>query len=226
MRKETLWEAKVRENPGHSQWYIDRFAALRDEGADLHGEARLIDAMAARGSRILDAGCGPGRVGGELARRGHRVVGVDVDPTLVAAAERDHPDGRWLVGDLTELDAVLAAGSPADRAGEPPVADPHGPFDLIVCAGNVMAFLAPGSAPEVLAGFASRLAVDGRAVVAFGAGRGYDFDAFLDDAARASLAVDATYSTWDLRPLAADSDFLVAILSRGPSAEPVEPGSH
>jgi hypothetical protein len=32
------------------------------DGADLAGEARLIDAMVARGSGILDAGCGSGRV--------------------------------------------------------------------------------------------------------------------------------------------------------------------
>lgn len=50
--------------PGHSQWYIERFRTMAREGADLEGEARLIDAMVARGSRILDAGCGPGRVGG------------------------------------------------------------------------------------------------------------------------------------------------------------------
>ena len=53
---------------------------MRRDGADLHGEARLIDAMLPRGARILDAGAGPGRVGGELSRRGHTVVGVDVDP--------------------------------------------------------------------------------------------------------------------------------------------------
>jgi SAM-dependent methyltransferase len=199
-RKESLWEAQVRRNPGHSEWYIQRFEQMRAEGADLHGEARLIDAMAVRGSRILDAGCGPGRVGGELARRGHAVVGVDVDPVLIAAAAKDHPDCTWLEGDLSELDL------PASGIAEP--------FDLIVCAGNVMAFLAPGTAPEVLSRFAAHLVPGGRAVVGFGAGRGYEFGQFFDDAQAAGLAVDLRLATWDLRPWEAESDFLVAVLAK------------
>ena len=135
-----------------------------------------------------------------LARRGHTVVGVDVDPVLVAAAGKDHPDCTWLEGDLSELDL------PASGIAEP--------FDLIVCAGNVMAFLAPGTAPEVLARFAAHLAPGGRAVVGFGAGRGYDFGQFFADAQAAGLAVDLRLATWDLRPLEADSDFLVAVLAK------------
>lgn len=198
MRKETLWEAQVRANPGHSQWYIDRFAALRAEGADLHGEARLIDAMLQRGAAILDAGCGPGRVGGELAARGHRVTGVDVDPVLVNRARTDFPNARWEIGDLSELDL------PEER-------DPG--FDLIVCAGNVLTFLAEGTSSTVLERFAAHLAPTGRLVTAFGTARGYAPQTFLADAAAANLVVDSLHSTWDLRPYTEDSDFLVAILS-------------
>ncbi len=72
--------------PGHSEWYIERFRKMAAEGADLGGEARLIDAMVPPRSRVLDAGCGPGRLGAELHARGHTVVGVDVDPALIAAA--------------------------------------------------------------------------------------------------------------------------------------------
>src|ERR1700761_274830 len=97
--------------PGHSQWYIERFRRLAAEGADLAGEARLIDAMVSRHARILDAGCGPGRVGAELSKRGHTVVGVDADPALIEAARPDHPDGRWLVANLAELD-LPALGEP------------------------------------------------------------------------------------------------------------------
>src|ERR1700722_15953327 len=86
-----------------SQWYIDRFERLAAQGVDLAGEARLIDALVVPGSRVLDAGCGTGRVAAELAARGHVVVGVDIDPALIAVAS-EHPGPTWLVADLVDLD--------------------------------------------------------------------------------------------------------------------------
>lgn len=198
VRKETVWEARRRENPGHSQWYIQRFEAMRSEGADLDGEARLIDAMLPRDSRILDAGCGPGRVGGELARRGHRVSGVDVDPELIEAARADHPDVDWRVGDLAELEAP-AAGDAAD---------------LLVCAGNVMTFLAPGTSGEVLRRFHAQLVPGGRAVIGFGTDRGYDPEVFRSEASAAGFTVDHLFSSWELHPYPGDTSFLVAVLAR------------
>jgi len=194
----TRWEQKTAVNPSHSTWYVERFRAMAAQGADLAGEARLVDAMLPRGARVLDAGSGPGRVGAELAARGHTVVGVDVDPVLIEAAQADHPGSTWLVGDIAELD-LPAAG----------IAEP---FDLVVCAGNVVTFLAPGTEVEVLRRFRAHLAPGGRAVVGFGAGRGYAFDQFFADADDAGLEVQLRLSTWDLRPFTADADFLVAVL--------------
>lgn len=204
MVEQSLWMQKVEADPGHSQWYIDRFRALAQAGEDLVGEARLIDAMASRGARILDAGCGPGRVGGYLAAAGHDVVGVDVDPALIAAAEQDHPGPRWLVGDLAELD-LPARGIPE-------------PFDLIVAAGNVMTFVAPSTRVQVLSRLRAHLAADGRVVIGFGAGRDYEFGQFFQDASRAGLTPDLLLSTWDLRVFTDKSDFLVAVLI------PIPPG--
>ncbi|MCV7217210.1 class I SAM-dependent methyltransferase [Mycobacterium crocinum] len=198
MVETSLWMQKVAADPGHSQWYIERFRAMERAGDDVVGEARLIDAMARRGSHILDAGCGPGRVGGYLAGVGHRVVGVDVDPALIEAAEHDHPGPRWLVGDLAELDL------PARGITEP--------FDIIVSAGNVMTFLAPSTRVQVLSRLRAHLAADGRAVIGFGAGRDYAYSQFLDDAAEAGFGQDLLLSTWDVRPFTDDSDFLVALL--------------
>ncbi|SEA52486.1 Methyltransferase domain-containing protein [Mycobacterium sp. 283mftsu] len=198
MVEQSLWMQKVEADPGHSQWYIERFRTLARAGEDLVGEARLIDAMASRGARILDAGCGPGRIGGYLAAAGHDVVGVDVDPALIAAAEEDHPGPRWLVGDLAELD-LPARGIPE-------------PFDLIVSAGNVMTFVAPSTRVQVLSRLRAHLADDGRVVIGFGAGRDYEFGQFFQDASQAGLTPDLLLSTWDLRVFTDKSDFLVAVL--------------
>ena len=198
MVEQSIWMQKVTADPGHSDWYIERFRAMARAGDDLAGEARFVDAMAPRGARILDAGCGPGRLGGYLAKAGHHVVGVDVDPALIAAAAQDHPGPQWLVGDLAELDL------PARGIVEP--------FDVIASAGNVMAFLAPSTRVQVLGRLRAHLADDGRAAIGFGAGRDYAFTEFFDDAAHAGFAPDLLLSTWDLRPFTDDSDFLVAIL--------------
>src|SRR3954452_23024346 len=128
MAEQSIWMQKVKAEPGHSHWYVDRFRSMARAVEDLAGEARLVDAMAPRGARILDAGCGPGRLGGYLSSVGPHVVGVDVDPVLIEAAEQDHPGPRWLVGDLADLD-LPAHGIPE-------------PFDVIVSAGNVVTFLA------------------------------------------------------------------------------------
>lgn len=197
--EQSAWMQIVDENPNHSQWYIERFRAMAARGDDLDGEARLIDAMASRGARILDAGCGPGRTGGRLHELGHRVTGVDVDPALIEAAEVDHPGPAWRVGDLATLDLRDEEGRQA-------------PFDLIVCAGNVMTFLAPSTRGDVLAGFARHLADGGRAVIGFGAGRGYTFDEFRRDARDAGLTEHVLLGGWALEPFADDGGFIVAVL--------------
>ncbi|MEO3778310.1 class I SAM-dependent methyltransferase [Micromonospora sp. B11E3] len=202
MANPTRWATDT--GPEHSQWYIDRFRRLAAEGADLAGEARLLDALVAPGSRILDAGCGTGRVGAVLAARGHTVVGVDADPALVEAARADHPGARWLVGDLAELD--LAA------AGEPE------PFDAAVVAGNVMAFVAPGTERQVLRRVAAHLRPDGVVAVGFGTDRGYPLTDFDADAVAAGLRLEHRFATWDLRPWRDDADFAVTVLRR-PAAD-------
>lgn len=194
------WLRMIEQNPGHSAWYIERFRSMAAAGQDLDGEARLVDAMAPRRARILDAGCGPGRVGGRLAALGHDIVGVDLDPALIVAAEADHPGPTWLVADLSELD--LAARGIA------------GGFDVEVCAGNVMTFLDPSTRRAVLERLAAHLAPQGRLVVGFGAGRGYEFDDFFADADAVGLHAELSLGTWDLRPFGPGSDFLVAVLAR------------
>lgn len=201
MARPTRWVTDTKE--GHSEWYIERFRTMAAEGADLAGEARLVDAMVPRHARILDGGCGPGRVGAELHARGHDVVGVDADPKLIAAAEEDHPGPRWLVADLAELDL------PALGEAEP--------FDAAVLAGNVMVFLAPGTETEVLRRVAAHVRPGGFVVVGFHVHRELSLDRFDEAVAEAGLRIEHRFATWDLIAWHDDADFAVTVLRHGPA---------
>lgn len=179
---------------GHSQWYVERFRQLAAEGADLAGEARLVDAVVPPGSRILDAGCGPGRIGAELHERGHVVVGVDVDPVLIAAAAEDHPGPRWVVGDLSSLELD------------------EEPFDVAVVAGNVMVFVAPGTERLVLESLRRHVRPGGRIIVGFALDRDLSLEDFDADVEAAGLVLEQRFATWDLEPFSADADFAVTFL--------------
>lgn len=193
------WTEVIEANPDHSRRYIERFKAMEREGHDLHGEARLIDAMVSRAARVLDAGCGPGRLGGRLVALGHTVVGVDIDPVLLDEALTVHPGGTWVCADLEDMDLD------EDVAGDG--------FDVVVSAGNVIAFVRPEGRRAAIGRMAHYTAPTGRMVIGFGAGRGYGFDQFLSDAESVGMKADHLASTWDLRPFGDESDFLVAILS-------------
>ncbi|HPF35677.1 class I SAM-dependent methyltransferase [bacterium] len=68
--------------------------------------------------RVLDLGCGPGRLGARLTELGYAWTGVDVDEAMIARCKADFPhlDARVLdmrrVGDLEdEYDAAVCLGN-------------------------------------------------------------------------------------------------------------------
>ena len=86
----------------------DYAAQLPDTRAEAPLDLAMVDAFAAAvtsgdDARVLDAGCGAGRMSRYLADRGCRVEGVDLSPGMVAMARRDHPDLAFTVGSLTDL---------------------------------------------------------------------------------------------------------------------------
>ncbi|MDO9380291.1 MAG: class I SAM-dependent methyltransferase [Nocardioidaceae bacterium] len=162
--------------------YASRFDDAEASGDEVHGEAALCDALLGRPSRVLDAGCGHGRVAIRLAALGHDVVGVDAAPDMVALARTLSTSVRWLDGDLVALD-VLDLGAP---------------FDLVVAAGNVVPLLEPGTEPRAVAQMASVLAPGGLLLAGFG----LDADHLpLDDAPFALTDYDHWCAGAGLRPL-------------------------
>lgn len=186
----TRWQRE--RSASDSRDYIARFARLEAEGTDLHGEARTVDAMLPRGARILDAGCGAGRLAAELARRGHQVTGVDLDPVLVAAA-REYPELTVHEADLATLDL------PGER------------FDAVVAAGNVMIFVARGTERQVLERLAAHLVPGGVLVTGFATDYEYGVDEFDADLAAVGLVREHRFATWDLRPWHADAGWAVTV---------------
>jgi SAM-dependent methyltransferase len=95
------WIAWARE-PGHDSYW--RFH--RDQ---------FLELVPPPGRATLDLGCGEGRLSRDLHALGHRVTGVDLSPTMVAAAAAAEPSIPVDLADATQLpyedgafDCVLA----------------------------------------------------------------------------------------------------------------------
>jgi ubiquinone/menaquinone biosynthesis C-methylase UbiE len=81
---------------------------LPDTRAEAELDLAIFDAFAEAvtsgdDARVLDAGCGAGRMSRYLADRGCLVEGVDLSSSMVALARRDHRDLVFAVGSLTDL---------------------------------------------------------------------------------------------------------------------------
>ena len=138
---------------------------------------------------MLDAGCGTGRVGRELARRGLDVVGVDIDPEMLDTARRKAPDVDWRLADLASVDLGRT-------------------FDAIVMAGNVMIFLEPGTEAAVVANMARHLAPGGVLIAGFQLMPGrLTLDEYDEMAAAAGLTLAERWATWDREAWVAGGEY-------------------
>ena len=173
--------------------YATRFVRLAQDGQDIDGEARFVDALADRGSRILDAGCGTGRVAAALAARGHDAHGVDADGSLVEAGREQYPGLPLEHRDLLDLTAD------------------DGPFDLVVAAGNVLVYVEPGTERAVLRALASVLAPGGAAVLGFATDRDYTTDRLDRDAAAVGWRLAHRFASWQLDPWTDDAGWAVSV---------------
>jgi len=76
---------------------------------------RILRSHGLRGARIVEAGCGSGILAKSLVQAGHRVVGIDASPAMIALARKHAPGARFRVASLTataipRCDVVVAVG--------------------------------------------------------------------------------------------------------------------
>ncbi|MBV9011375.1 MAG: class I SAM-dependent methyltransferase [Pseudonocardiales bacterium] len=174
--------------------YDERWRCLEAAGAKLHGEADFVFSYGPR--RVLDAGCGTGRVAIELARRGLEAVGADLDPGMISLARAKAPELTWVQADLSELDLP-------ER------------FDAVVLAGNVVPFVASDRRAAAVIACAHHLASGGRLIAGFQFQEGWpsvaDYDAWC---ASAGLVLEARYATWGRDPFTSTSSYAVSVHRR------------
>jgi SAM-dependent methyltransferase len=107
------------------------------------------------GRTVVDAGCGGGRAVAELAGRGARAVGVDLDPQMIAVARQRWPAGEFRVGDACEL--PLETGSVAGYRADKVLHLLNDPARAVAEARRV---LAPGGRAVLLGSDWDMIAID------------------------------------------------------------------
>lgn len=89
-----------------AEGYAEQVRGLLEASPHLRAHLALFAELVgdAGGGPVLDVGCGPGHVTRHLQDLGVDAFGIDLAPGMVALAERDHPDLRFEVGSMTDLD--------------------------------------------------------------------------------------------------------------------------
>lgn len=130
--------------PAYQQWSA-RYDEEAGGGLFAMDEPVVADCLDGREPGVaLDAACGTGRFAEFLAARGHRLVGVDSSPDMLARARRRVLDGEFLAGELDRLPL------------------PDDSVDVIVCA---LALVHVPRLQPVLAEFARVLRPSGDLVI-------------------------------------------------------------
>ena len=188
----TRWSALRQEAGLSAEAYAADVEASADQAEDPHGEAGFVASLVPPGARVLDAGCGTGRVALRLAELGYRVVGVDADDEMLEVARATDADVTWVHQDLATLD--MGQGAAVEE----------GPFEVVLLAGNVVPLVAEGTLGDVAAHCATQLARSGVLVAGFGLDPEHlpgevpvtTFDAWDAACTDAGLALSRQHATW------------------------------
>ncbi|MDQ6747543.1 MAG: methyltransferase domain-containing protein [Candidatus Dormibacteraeota bacterium] len=104
-----FWDARAKEN---AMWYIQSKLDFQNpdpqafwaSGEDaLQRTLEMVDASFRRGDRVLEIGCGMGRMTRAIAARVEEVVGVDISPEMIAR-------GQEALADINNVSLVLGNG--------------------------------------------------------------------------------------------------------------------
>lgn len=156
-------------------------------GEDIHGEANFVSRFSP--TSVLDAGCGTGRVGRELHRRGVDVVGVDLDAEMLETARSRCPSVEWIEGDISAINLGRT-------------------FDIVLMAGNVINFVIPERRQQALENLVPHvgpngLLINGHSIRPDGCPPAM-FEAW---AAALDLELVERWSTWDQHPWTESSEY-------------------
>jgi len=181
--------------------YDARWESMAARGESVHGEADAVSRLSrdhfdGGTLTVLDAGCGTGRLGIELANRGHRVVGVDLDPDMIDRARRKRSDIEWHATDLVAFTTLTR-------------------FDLVVMAGNIPNFCRPGEQERIVANLAQLLAPHGLLVCGWSQESNddsYHAEQFIADGEANGLSLVSAWKNWEGDAFE-NGDYVVIVLS-------------
>jgi len=128
-----------------SEWaagkYVDAYANRVLSPVEVQIFVRYREALS---GRVLDLGCGAGRVLFYLVMLGAEAHGVDLAPKMVEYCRRTIPAAHVVVGDIGALDGLVA-----------------GPFDAVIAPDNLLDVFDDAERRRVLAGLRELLAPAG-----------------------------------------------------------------
>lgn len=84
------------------EWNAELYDS-KHEFVSQYGRSLLTEVNLSAGQKILDLGCGTGKLSGDLAANGATVVGIDASPQMIKKAQQAHPELEFYCIDATAL---------------------------------------------------------------------------------------------------------------------------
>ena len=183
--------------------YASKMRGLALSGTDLEVDARFVDMLAHRGSRILDIGCGIGSAVNALRQRGHDASGIDPTSAVLDVAA-DLFNGSWYRAlSVEQMSSAILLGE-----GLP------GHYEVVLMSGNVPSFLSNDGLQAAFREVSRLLVAGGLFVVGTTTNvRGGPSDQ-NEAAALATLSLVNRFSDWHLGPFTADSSWSVGVYAK------------